>query len=104
MNDCYFNPLQTVAMESCPKLLPPENNDDYIIHVNYTYEEIMPLVIRAANLEEFSGSFSSEKFDCVIKNGGEELFRTSAVLNADNNVECVKYRVSWRERRGVQAV
>ena len=32
------------------------------------------------------------------KNGGEELFRTNAVLNADNNVECVKNRVSWRER------
>ena len=103
MNDCYFNPLQTAAMESCPKLLPPENNDDYIIHVNYTYGEI-PLVIRAENLEEFSDSFSSNKFKCVIKSGGEELFRTNAVLNADNNVECVKNRVSWRERRGVQTV
>ena len=86
-------------MEYCPKLLPPLDNDNYVIHVDYTYGET-PLVIRAENLGQFSDSFSSRRFNCVMKNGAEVLFRTDAVLNADGNVECVETRVSNKVREG----
>ena len=88
-------------MESCPKLLPPENNDNYIIHTSYSYRE-NPLVIRAENLDQFRDNFSNGRFNCVIKNGAEVLFRTEAVLTADNNVECRRnrVRVGGRERGG----
>ena len=86
-------------MESCPKLLPPLDNDNYVVHVDYTYGET-PLVIRAENLGQFSDSFSSNRFNCVIKNGSEVLFRTDAVLNADGNVECVETRVSEEGGKG----
>ena len=85
-------------MASCPKLLPPETTDNYLIHTDYTYGR-NPLVVRAENLEEFRESFS-RKFQCVIRNGPTLLFTTPAMLDADMNVECMKERVSWGRGRG----
>jgi hypothetical protein len=90
-------------MEYCPKLLPPLDNDNYVIHVDYTYGET-PLVIRAENLGQFSDSFSSRRFNCVMKNGADVLFRTDAVLNADGNVECVETRFDYTLSDGMTSL
>ena len=89
----YFNPLQTAVMESCPRLRPPENTDNYLVHVDHTYGE-SPLVITAENLDQFSESFSDGEFRCVVRVGADQLFATSAILNSEKNVECARNRVS----------
>ncbi|CAI8020286.1 Plexin-A4 [Geodia barretti] len=102
INDSCSGVDETV-MESCPKLLPPLDNDNYVVHVDYTYGET-PLVIRAENLGQFSDSFSSNRFNCVIKNGSEVLFKTDAVLNTDGNVECVETRFDYTLADGMASL
>ena len=80
-------------MKSCPKILPPETTDNYLIHINYTYTK-SPLNIRAENLDLFSTSFSSGEYRCVIHTGPYELFATAAALKSDRTVECILSRVS----------
>ena len=71
-------------------LLPAENANNYLVHINYK----MQLIVRAERIDIFSDSFLEGEFSCVIRSGSQKLFATPAVLDSNQNIQCVRDEVS----------
>ena len=69
-------------------LLPAENANNYLVHINYKMQ------LGAERIDIFSDSFLEGEFSCVIRSGSQKLFATPAVLDSNQNIQCVRDEVS----------